>query len=146
MFNRYNTCIHVLVEYVMTNGNEFKLGSNKANNIDLNKLKSGAKRADFEADAKMLHVFDAVDSNGNQTLDMNEVTVFTGKMRESAGDDNVLSKKEAKQVFKEQQEREQAANANSKKYDIKAKDLFGFVNKFLDVSEKSKVICVKLAI
>lgn len=139
MFNRYNTCIHVLVEYVMTNGNEFKLGSNKANNIDLNKLKSGAKRADFEADAKMLQVFDAVDSNGNQTLDMNEVTVFTGKMRESAGDDNVLSKKEAKQVFKEQQEREQAANANSKKYDIKAKDLFGFVNKFLDVSEKSKV-------
>ena len=123
----------------MTNGNEFKLGSNKANSIDLNKLKSGVKRADFEADAKMLQVFDAVDSNGNQTLDMNEVTVFTDKMRESAGDDNVLSQKEAKQVFKEQQEREQAANANSKKYDIKAKDLFGFVNKFLDVSEKSKV-------
>lgn len=123
----------------MTNGNEFKLGSNKANSIDLNKLKSGVKRADFEADAKMLQVFDAVDSNGNQTLDMNEVTVFTDKMRESAGDDNVLSQKEAKQVFKEQQEREQAANASSKKYDIKAKDLFGFVNKFLDVSEKSKV-------
>ena len=48
----------------MTNGNDFKLGSNKANSIDLNKLKSGAKRADFEADAKMLQVFDAVDSNG----------------------------------------------------------------------------------
>ena len=123
----------------MTNGNEFKLGSNKANNIDLNKLKSGAKRADFEADTKMLQVFDAVDSNGNQTLDMDEVTVFTGKIRESAGDDNVLSKKEAKQVFKEQQEREQTANADSKKYDIKAKDLFGFINNFLDVSEKSKV-------
>ncbi len=123
----------------MTNGNDFKLGSNKANSIDLNKLKSGAKRADFEADAKMLQVFDAVDSNGNQTLDMDEVTVFTNKMKESAGDDNVLSQKEAKQVFKEQQEREQTANADSKKYDIKAKNLFGFVNKFLDVSEKSKI-------
>ena len=123
----------------MTNGNDFKLGSNKANSIDLNKLKSGAKRADFEADAKMLQVFDAVDSNGNQTLDMDEVTVFTGKIRESAGDDNVLSKKEANQVFKEQQEREQTANADSKKYDIKAKNLFSFVNKFLDNSEKSNV-------
>ena len=75
----------------MTNGNEFKLGSNKANSIDLNKLKSGVKRADFEADAKMLQVFDAVDSNGNQTLDMNEVTVFTDKMRESAGDKRIYT-------------------------------------------------------
>lgn len=123
----------------MTNGNDFKLGSSNTTGIDLNKLKSGAKRADFESESQLLQIFDAVDSNGNKTLDIDEVTVFTEKLRTSAGDDQVLSQKEAKQVFKEQQEKEKASNADSKKYDIKSKNLFGFVNKFLEVSEKSKI-------
>ncbi len=123
----------------MTSGNEFKLGGNNGNIADLAKLKSGVKRADFESDAKMLQVFDAVDSNNNQTLDMDEVTVFTDGMKNAANGDDTITKQEAQQVFKVQQEKAKAQGEDAKKYDIKAKDLFGFVNRFLDASARSNV-------
>lgn len=123
----------------MTNGNEFKLGGKNANSVDLAKLKSGAKRADFESDAKMLKVFDAIDSNSNQTLDMDEVTVFTDGMKQAANGDDTITKKEAEQIFQNQQQRAKAAGEDAKKYDVKSKDLFDFVNKFLNVSENSPV-------
>ncbi len=123
----------------MTSGNEFKLGGNNGNSVDLAKLKSGVKRADFEADAKMLQIFDSVDSNSNQTLDMNEVTVFTEGMKSAANGDDTITKQEAEQIFKSQQEQAKAKGEDAKKYDVRAKDLFGFVNKFLDASERSSV-------
>jgi len=123
----------------MTSGSEFKLGNSNGNSVDLAKLKSGVKRADFESDAKMLQVFDAIDSNSNQTLDMNEVTVFTENMNTAANGDETITKKEAEQIFKAQQERAKSQGEDAKKYDIKAKDLFGFVNKFLEVSANSPV-------
>lgn len=123
----------------MTSGSEFKLGNSNGNSVDLAKLKSGVKRADFESDAKMLQVFDAIDSNSNQTLDMNEVTVFTENMNTAANGDETITKKEAEQIFKAQQERAKSQGEDAKKYDIKAKELFGFVNKFLEVSANSPV-------
>jgi len=123
----------------MTNGSEFKLGNKNASNVDLAKLKSGVKRADFESDAKMLKVFDAVDTNSNQTLDMNEVTVFVDNMKNAANGDDTITNKETQQVFQAQQERAKAQSEDAKKYDVKAKELFGFVNKFLEVSANSPV-------
>ena len=123
----------------MTSGNEFKLGGNNGNSVDLAKLKSGVTRSAFESDEKMLKIFDAIDGNGNQTLDMDEVTVFTESMKRAANGDETITKQEAQQVFKEQQERAKAQGEDAKKYDIKAKDLFGFVNRFLDASERSNV-------
>lgn len=123
----------------MTSGNEFKLGGNNGNSVDLAKLKSGVKRADFESDAKMLQIFDAVDTNANQTLDMDEVTLFTESMKSAANGDDTITKQEAQQVFQAQQEKAKAQGEDAKKYDIKAKDLFGFVNRFLDASERSNV-------
>ena len=85
----------------------FTLGKNgKFGNIDFNKLKSGItkKELGIENDAVLSNIFDSIDNGdenaegkGNGRLERKELISFINKIRELAGEDKKLSKKEAKQ-------------------------------------------------
>lgn len=97
----------------MTNKSDFKLDSNNATGIYLSKLKSGAKRADFNANSQNS---DAMNSNKNnfsdidkknivynipfvpiyenKTLDINKAKAFADNMKKSAANNQILSQKE----------------------------------------------------
>lgn len=117
----------------MTEGNILKLGKN-GQSVDLNKLKSGITADAFKDDVKALELFGASDKNKNGVLDLDEVSVFKDKLTESAGEDKVLTEKETKKLLKESENKEQY-----KKSKMKPQDVFDYVNKFAQTSEKSKI-------
>ena len=80
----------------------FTLGKNE--NIDFSKLKSGItkKELGIENDAVLSNIFDSIDKGdenadgkGNGRLERKELISFINKIRELAGEDKKLSKKEA---------------------------------------------------
>lgn len=117
----------------MTEGNFLKLGKD-GQTVDLNKLKSGIKADAFKDDVKALELFNASDKNKNGVLDLDEVSLFTDKLTQAAGDDKVLTESETKQILKEQENKEQY-----RKSKVKSQDVFDYVNKFAQASENSKI-------
>lgn len=126
--------------------NNLSLGNaNKSSNIDLDKLKSGVSRKDFESDVKSLALFDAYDTNKNGYIEDNELSLFKEKLSEFAGDDKNLSKFEARKMMKAEQER-QAQDAQQKgqeaslsKHKIKLDDVNSFTTKLAELGNESKV-------
>ena len=84
----------------------FTLGKHgKFGNIDFNKLKSGITKQELgiENDAILSNIFDSIDKGnentddkGNGKLERQELIAFINKIKELAGEDKKLSKKEAK--------------------------------------------------
>ena len=105
----------------------FSLGKNgQFGQIDFSKLKSGLKKEDITGGDKELESIWAMIDDGNGVLDKKEIEALKNKIKELAGDDNKLSKKEAKRFVDE----------NGEKIGKQGREaLYNFLNK---LAEKTK--------
>lgn len=112
----------------MTGDQHLQLGKKQNINLNLGKLKSGMSAAAFGNDEAMLSIFNSCDTNKNKVLDENEVDLLKDKLLQAAGEDQILSEKEAKKLLEQEQQAMQAQGQPKTKVKLDGKNLFNFAN------------------
>ncbi|MBR2525257.1 hypothetical protein IKE67_02200 [bacterium] len=124
----------------MTGDQQYNLGNGRNPfQIDFGKLKSGIKAEEFKDNSAMLEIFNASDTNKNEVLDQNEVSVFVDKLVNAAGEDTTLSERETRNFLRAEKEAQEQAGGQSSQVKVKASDVFSFLNKWQNWSQTTNV-------
>lgn len=123
----------------MTGDQHLQLGKKQNIALNLGQLKSGMTSAVFGNDEAMLSIFDSCDTNKNKVLDENEVGLLKDKLTQVAGEDQILSEKEAKKLLEQEQQALQAQGQSKNKTKLDGKNLFNFANALQNWSKATDV-------